>query len=161
MKQVLSPAVLAVAFTWATGCLSFRSAPNGIYSGTITLVQNGTAKPVDIILDSPDVRQLISAYAAKAAEIDHDLSREPHTLQYERDHIMPARTEFLTAMGRAPHITVKENTRCRMLEISKAQCSRIAEATITYVKVVITNGAYKDQQAWVCRNPYSLPFESP
>jgi hypothetical protein len=64
-------------------------------------------------------------------------------------------------MANAPHINVKENTRCRMLEISKAGCSASAEATITYVRAIITNGASKGQQVWICRDPYSLPFESP
>ena len=86
---------------------------------------------------------------------------EPHTLQEERRQIMPSRAAFLAAMASAPHITVKENTRSRMLELSKAGCSPSAEATVTYVRVVITKGDSKGQQAWICRDPYSLPFESP
>ena len=82
-------------------------------------------------------------------------------MEYERGQIMPARTAFLASMAAIPHIAVKETTRCKMLEISKAQCSTLAEATVTYVKAVITNGAQKGQLVWICRNPYSLPFESP
>jgi hypothetical protein len=86
---------------------------------------------------------------------------EPHTLQFERAQIMPARTAFIAAIAGVSHITVKENTRCRMLEISKAACSPVAEASVTYVKAVITTGGSKGQQVWICRNPYHLPFESP
>ena len=150
-----------LVFVVASGCLVFHSAPNGIYTGTVTVVPSGHSKATQIVLDTPEVRQLIAAYEVKSGEIDHTLAKEPHTLQEERRQILPSRIAFLEAMASAPHITVKENTRCRMLEISKAGCSPVAEGSITYVKVVITNGPSKGQQAWICRNAYSLPFESP
>lgn len=86
---------------------------------------------------------------------------EPRTLEYSRGQIMPGRTAFLAAMAGIPRIMVKETTRCKMLEISKAPCSPVAEATVTYVKAIITTGSSKGQQVWICRNPYSLPFEGP
>lgn len=121
----------------------------------MTVVYGGHSKTTQIVLDSPEIRQLIAAYETKTAEINHALGMEPHTLQEERRQILPSRTAFLAVMARAPHITVKENAQCRMLEISKA-CSPDARVTITYVRVVITNGDSKGQQAWICRNAYSL-----
>lgn len=153
------PTVLAFVFT--SGCLDFHSAPNGIYTGTIKIVQNGGSKSTSIALDTPEVRELITTYEAKEADIREHLAKEPYSLEEERHQIMPIRTTFLDAMTRARCIVVKENTRCRILEISTARCSPLPEATITYLRVLITNGPLKGQQAWICRNAYSLPFESP
>jgi hypothetical protein len=127
----------------------------------VTVVPDGKSKTTQVVLDSAEVRQVIASSEIKTAEIHHDLAMGPNTIQEWRRQIMPSGTTFLAAMASAPHIMVKENTRCRMLEISKAGCTPYAEATVTYVRVVITNGDSKGQQAWICRNPYSLPFESP
>jgi hypothetical protein len=74
----------------------------------------------------------------------------------------PGRKALFDAMGRAPHISVKESTRVHVVEISKARCDYLhPEATITFVRAGVLNGASKGQQVWICRNPYSLPFENP
>jgi hypothetical protein len=127
----------------------------------MTVVHGGHSKPIQIVLDSPEIRQLVAAYEASTAELNQGLAKEPSTFQEKMRQILPGRTEFLAAMVRTPHITVRENTRARVLEISKAGCSSFPEATITYLRVVITNGTSKGKQAWICRNPYSLPFERP
>jgi hypothetical protein len=138
-----------------------RSGSNGIYGCPVTVVHNGQTKTIQIVLDTPEARELITAYETKTAEINHALAMEPRTLEYQRGQITPGRTAFLAAMAGIPHVMVKETTRCKMLEISKAPCSPLAEATVTYVKAIITTGDSKGQQVWICRDPYSLPFESP
>jgi hypothetical protein len=125
------------------------------------VVHNGQTKTIQVVLDTPEARQLITAYETKTAETYHTLAMEPRTLEYRRGQITPGRTAFLAAMAGLPRVMVKETTRCKMLEISKAPCSPLAEATVTYVKAIITTGDSKGQQVWICRNPYSLPFESP
>lgn len=152
---------LAICFAYAAAGQSFQPASNGIYSGTMTVVHRGHSKPIQIVLDTPEIRQLVAAYEAKTAEINQVLAQGPSTFQKRAHQISPGRTEFLAAMASAPHITVRENTRVRVLEISKAGCTSFPEATVTYLRVVITNGTSKGQQAWICRNPYSLPFERP
>ena len=158
MKRYLG---LAICFAYATVCLSFQPASNGIYNSTMTVVHRGHSKPIQIVLDSPEIRQLVAAYESNTAALNQRLAREPYTFQERMREILPGRTEFLAAMSRTPDITVKENTRVRVLEISKAGCSSVPEATITYLRVVIANGPSKGQQAWICRNPYALPFERP
>jgi hypothetical protein len=128
---------------------------------TMKVVHNGGSKPVEIVLDSPAIRELIATDEAKESELQQALATESHTFQEQRQLILPVRTQFLGAMARAPHVTTKEKTRCRVLEISRARCSTAPEATITFVRVVLTNGSSKGQQVWICRNPYSLPFEEP
>lgn len=152
---------LATYFACATVCLSFQPASNGIYNGTMTVVHRGHSKPIQIVLDSPEVRQLVAGYEADTAALNQDLAKQSYTFQEKMRQILPGRIEFLAAMASTPRITVKENTRVRVLEISKARCSSAPEATITYLRVVITNGTSKGQQAWICRNPYALPFERP
>jgi hypothetical protein len=145
-----------------TGCLISHYGPNALYSGTITVVAGGRATATTIVLDTPEVRQLIAAYEAKTDAMMRSLAAQrPRTWQEYRRLVTPDRTEFLAAMAAAPHVTVNENTRCRMIERSKAGCSPIAESTITYVRVLVTDGPSKAQEAWICRDPYSLPGERP
>jgi hypothetical protein len=137
----------------------------------MSVVHGGRSAPISVVLDSPEVRRLVALEESRQAQVDQlwrdqhkraEAERELQEALRNPEGYSPSRKEFFEAMARAPRIPARENTRVRVLEVSKARCSYSApEATITYLRVLVINGASKGQQAWICRNPYSLPFESP
>jgi hypothetical protein len=111
---------------------------------TMQVVRGGRSKPVGVVLDSPGVRQMIAVAGMR--------DQSPGEF----------RKEFFEAMDRSPHISVMENTRVRVVEISRARCDYAhPEATITFVRAVVLKGRSKGQQVWICRSTNSLPFEHP
>jgi hypothetical protein len=91
---------------------------------TISAGLGGRSTSIDVVLDAAEVRQLVAQANA---------SQE--------------------AMDRAPHISVRQDTRVRVVEISKARCDYSHPwATVTFVRAVILAGPSKGQQVWICRN---------
>jgi hypothetical protein len=130
---------------------------------TMSVVRGGRSKPIGIVLDSPEVRDLVR----KAEDRQRNEPWNYTTRQFE-DRLMdpekysPGRKSFFEAMDRAPHIVVKENTRVHVVEFSKVKCDFLdPEATITYTRFTVLNGPSKGQQVWICRNINAEPFGSP
>jgi hypothetical protein len=133
----------------------------------MSVVRGGRSKSIAVILDSPEVRQLVSLASARQEAADQ-FWRTPHTreegirrVQDERrdpEKYSPGRKAFFEAMERAPHIIVKENTRVRVAEFSNVRCEFLyPEATVTYTRFTILNGPSKGQQVWICRHINTEP----
>lgn len=91
---------------------------------TISAGLGGRSTTIDVILDSAAVRQLVAQ-----ANVTQG------------------------AMGRAPHISVKQDTRVHVVEVSEARCDYSHPwATVTWVRGVILSGPSKGHQVWICRN---------
>jgi hypothetical protein len=114
---------------------------------TMSVIRGGRSVPIGIILDSPEVRQLVTLQEGRQTTADRfyrdphtpeDASRRIHDELKDSESYLPGRKEFFAAMANAPRISVKENTRVRVLEVSKARCDYShPEATITYVRILI------------------------
>jgi hypothetical protein len=124
-----------------------------------------------VVVDSAEIRRLIRDQEKGQAEVDR-FWRESHTAEEGRQHIKdmakhpdqfpPGRNEFLEAMANAPAMTVPGKTPAKVVEISKARCLPDPFSTVTYIRVLIRGKKPPGgTEVWVCRNPYSLPFERP
>jgi hypothetical protein len=111
--------------------------------------------PFSVVLDSSEIQSLVAQEEARQAELFWPAASVVEWIEQQKGN--PARKAFFEALALAPHITVQENTRCRVLQISKARCSD-PEATVTFLKVVITDGPKKGEHAWICQIPYSTLF---
>jgi hypothetical protein len=130
-----------------------------------------TSEPTKVVIDSPEIRRLVSDQEARQAEVDR-FWREDHTSEEKNQRIrdmarhpdnFPAgRMEFLEAMANAPGLTVPGKTRAKVVEISKARCLPDAFSTISFIRVLVSGKkAPGGTEVWLCRNPYALPFEKP
>lgn len=162
MKLTLAPLLILVMILTLgvnSGCAVFGGGT--LYTHTLAVARKDRSAPISIVQDSPEVQDLVAEEEARQAEFDQLLrTNRPSDKEYirrvrEQDND-PARKAFFGALASAPHITVKENTDCRLLQISKARCS-VAHSTTTFLKVVITNGPRKGEKAWICQNPYFFP----
>jgi hypothetical protein len=125
--------------------------------------------PISTIVDSPEIRKLISEEEKRRGEADR-FYRESHspeeTLRHTRDllghpdQMLPGHKDFLDAMAKAPSITIPGKTRARVLEESKARCFPDGVSTTTFVRFVI-NGKKPPggTEVWLCTNPYA--FDAP
>jgi len=152
-QKFSSLAVIILMIT--AGCAAFKARFSSITAD----------RPVRLVLDSPEVRQLIARQEAfqprERAEIDHfkkDRDRERtddaagplrESLQHPERYI-PERTAFLDAMAQAPGVIVPGKSYCRILARSEAMCSRQPYYNPTYLKVRITSGPSKGQEGWAC-----------
>ena len=130
------------------------------------------SRPVRVVLDSEEVRRLISQQDAFAPneqkEIDvyfqailllgqavdreqtNEACRRYEEAKKNAEHYIPERVVFLDAMARAPAVQVAPNSYCRVLQRSQAKCTRDPEFTCEFVKVRITSGPSKGQEGWGC-----------
>src|ERR1700691_2070787 len=102
--------------------------------------------PIGAVVDSPDVRKLISEEERRRDEADR-FYRENHTAEEKRQHaenllhhpdqVLPGHKEFLEAMAKAPSISVPGKTRAQVLEISKARCLPDGVSTVTFTRMLI------------------------
>jgi hypothetical protein len=125
--------------------------------------------PIRGVIDSPDVRKLISEEERRRDEADR-FWRESHTAEEKRQHaenlishpdqMLPGHKEFLEAMARATSISVPGKTRAQVLEISKARCLPDGFSTVTFARLVIVGKKPPGgTEVWVCTNPYA--FDAP
>lgn len=152
----MARAISAWCFLFAAILLAQRSVPIGGIS----------RRPISTVLDSPEIRKLISEEEKRRDQADRFL-RESHSseerLQHTRDLIehpdqmLPGHKDFLDAMAKAPSITIPRKTRARVLEISKARCLPDAVSTVTFVRLVISGKKPSGEtEVWVCTYPYAF-----
>ncbi len=100
---------------------------------------------IRLVVDSPEVRQLIVNQEAEIASEDlQDESRQP-------EKYMPRRLAFIASMDRQPFImVVAQNSYCRFLKQTRASCSKNPFSDGSYMKVRITTGPSKGQEGWSC-----------
>ena len=148
---------VAMLLACASGCVLFRDPT------TMSVVRGGRSKPIGIILDSPEVRDLVrQAEDPQRSEPWNYTTRQFEDKLRNSEKYSPGRKAFFEAMDRAPHIFVKENTRVHVVEFSKVRCNFLhPEATVTYVRFSLLDGPSKGQQVWICRNINAEPFGSP
>jgi len=158
---VVNLKVLLLAFTAGGATLSAQW----------SLSISRTSEPTKVVIDSPEIRRLVSDQEGRQAEVDR-FWREGHTSEEKNqrirdmakqpDYFPPGRKEFLEAMASAPSLTVPGKTRAKVVEISKARCLSDAFSTITFIRVLISGKKPPGgTEVWLCRNPYALPFERP
>jgi hypothetical protein len=126
--------------------------------------------PIRTVVDSPEIRQLISQEEKRQDEADRFLYRENvsreeklrrfRDLLAHPDQMLPGHRDFLYAMAKAPSLTIPGKTRARVLEESKARCLPDGVSTITFVRFII-NGKKPPggTEVWLCTYPYA--FDAP
>jgi hypothetical protein len=125
--------------------------------------------PIRAVIDSPDVRKMISEEERRRDEADR-FWRESHTAEEKRQHaenlifhpdeMLPGHKEFLEALAKASSISVPGKTRAQVMEISKARCLPDGLSTVTWARMVIAGKTSSSgTEVWVCINPYA--FDAP
>jgi hypothetical protein len=123
----------------------------------------GISPPLRVVVDSPEIRKLISEEEKRRDEADRYL-REPSSeseklrrfndLIEHPDQMLPGHSEFLEVMAKAPAITVPRKTRGKVLQISRARCRPDGTTTVTFIRMVIKGKKPPaGSEVWVCENP--------
>jgi len=123
----------------------------------------GISPPTSVVVDSPDVRKLISEEETRQDQEDH-FYRERHTKEEKLQHaddlikhadqVLPGHKDFVEAMAKVPAITVPGKARGKVLQISKARCLPDGTSTVTFIRVVVIGKKPPGQsEVWVCENP--------
>jgi hypothetical protein len=92
---------------------------------------------VPLVPDSPEVRRLI----ADGARIQPDRRSRNGS---------PEQKTFIDTMLAQPKIGVPPGSFVRIIEQSKAQCTRHPHVGPYYIKVIVTTGSEKGKIAWGC-----------
>ena len=120
---------------------------------------------IRLVVDSTRVRSLISQQDALGPgenEAVHRFFNDEHRLsaQNNRDELhrilthpeiyIPDRITFLDAMAMEPTTTVQRGSFCRILQRSRAICSRHPQENPSFVRVRVTSGKEKGVEGWGC-----------
>jgi hypothetical protein len=120
---------------------------------------------IRLILDSPDVRQLIAHQETMEKQERLNLDRvirgmgkgEPNPisgyidLSLHPERYIPGRLALIAAMNQQPAVTVvARRSYCRFLKHTRASCSKDPILDCYYIKVRITSGPSKGQEGWSC-----------
>jgi hypothetical protein len=125
----------------------------------------GISAPTSVVVDSSEVRKLISEEEARQDEEDR-LYREMtkaeqlqhiDELIHHPDRVLPEHKEFVAAMARVPAISVARRARGKVLQISKARCLPDGISGVTFIRmVVVGKKPPAGAEVWVCENPYAF-----
>lgn len=126
----------------------------------------GISAPTSVVVDSPEVRKLISEEEKRQDEVDR-FYREKHTEDEKRQHandlekhperMLPGHEEFVEAMAKAPAMTVARKARGKVLQISKARCLPDGYSTVTFIRMEVSGKKpLGGTEVWVCENPMAF-----
>ncbi len=113
---------------------------------------------INLVTDSPEVRRLITLEEARASEDARTYQAMLHkygntAIVESRQHpenYFPQHVKFLTEMTHQPSVSIPKWSYARALERSHARCEADASLSAQYWKVMITSGARRGQEGWLC-----------